>query len=89
MLDLFQLFQRLVLLDWTVRGARFGAVSIRGARVSYAEFRPRPRDLAELRAEARRQRRPGRLRIPTVVLFHGLGATGTSFHPVIPRLRRT
>jgi len=79
---MLELFQRVVTLAWRGSGARCAELPILGSRVWYAEFRPdRSRFAAPRRAAPRR-------RLPTVVLFHGLGASSTSFFPVIPHLRR-
>jgi abhydrolase domain-containing protein 6 len=84
---MLEIFQRLVTLAWRGAGAGVAEVPILGSRVWYAEFRPRAADLVALRrgagSGAAARRRP-----PTVILFHGLGATSTSFFPVIPQLRR-
>jgi pimeloyl-ACP methyl ester carboxylesterase len=84
------LFHRIVNLAWRGRGARIEALPVLGSRVWYAEFHPREADLAALRDAARERGTPvrGKLRPPTVVLFHGLGGSSTSFYPVIPQLRR-
>jgi pimeloyl-ACP methyl ester carboxylesterase len=86
---MLELFQRLVNLEWRRRGARIREIPIAGARVWYAEFNPCAADVEALRktALARGERSPRRP--PTLVLFHGLGASSTSFYPVIPFLART
>ena len=88
---MLELFPRLVSYDWRRRGARLRTIPILGSRVSDAEFSPKPPDLEGLRAAARaRGEAPrGPFRAPTVILFHGLGASATSFYTVVPRLRRT
>jgi pimeloyl-ACP methyl ester carboxylesterase len=88
---MLELFQRLVSYDWRRRGATLRAIPILGSRVWYAEFKPKPADLEVLRASARArgEARRGPFQAPTVILFHGLGASSTSFYTVVPRLRRT
>src|SRR5690349_8885626 len=88
---MLELFQRLVSYDWRRRGASLRAIPILGSRVWYAEFKPKPADVEALRASARArgEERRGRFHAPTVILFHGLGASATSFYTVVPRLRRT
>jgi pimeloyl-ACP methyl ester carboxylesterase len=67
-------------------------VTLAGSRVWYAEFSPRPERHVEgaLAAVGGAQAAGGRrkARPPTIVLFHGLGASATCFYPLIPRLRR-
>jgi pimeloyl-ACP methyl ester carboxylesterase len=84
------LFQHIVNLAWRGSGARIGVQRILGSRLWYAEFHPREPDLAALRQAARDRGTPVRGKVwpPTVVLFHGLGGSSTSFYPVIPHLRR-
>lgn len=93
---MIELVQHLLALGWRRSGAALREVSIAGCHVWYAEF---PARTAERRAR-RATGRPGgsgsratassprRGRAPTMVLFHGLGASSTSFYPVIPYLRR-
>ncbi len=89
---MLQLMQRILNLDWRRRGGVMREVPIAGCHVWYAEFRPKLADLQELRHVARRARARGEAgavaRPPTLVLFHGLGASSTSFYPVIEHLRR-
>src|SRR5690242_7013826 len=79
---MLELFQRVVTLTWRGAGARVGELALLGSRVWYAEFRPRPAHFPALRRVA-----GPRKRLPTVILFHGLGATSTSYFQVIPQLR--
>jgi pimeloyl-ACP methyl ester carboxylesterase len=81
------LFQRLVALQWRWRGADIREVSVGGSRVWYAEFLPRQADREALRRVAARTRRAA-AKPPTLVLFHGLGASSASFYQLIPFLRR-
>lgn len=86
---MLELLQHLVNLEWRRRGARIRQLPVGGSRIWYAEFEPRR---SEAGSHAKRPRdgpapRAG-AKPPTVVLFHGLGASSTSFHPVIPELRR-
>lgn len=86
------LVQRLVSLEWRLRGASIRELPIAGSTVWYADF-PAMEDRAAARA-GRRARVTGRPRprppakAPVLVLFHGLGASSSSFHQVIPFLRR-
>jgi pimeloyl-ACP methyl ester carboxylesterase len=87
---MLEIFQRLVSFHWRWRGARMRAIRILGSRVWYAEFNPRRADVDALRraARARGENAPRGFQPPTIVLFHGLGASSTSFYPVIPHLTR-
>ncbi len=84
---MFELLQWVVSLEWRRRGAVTREIQIAGSRIWYAEFQPRPSDRKALRKAAGGEVR-GRLEIPTLVLFHGLGASSMSYHAVIPHLRR-
>ena len=84
---MLELLQRAVTLEWRLRGAVIREIPIAGSRVWYAEFQPCPSDRRALRKAAGGEAR-GRLEVPTLVLFHGLGASSTSYHAVIPHLRR-
>jgi abhydrolase domain-containing protein 6 len=86
-----ELLQRLLYLDWRRHGAAIREVGIARSRVWYADFAPRPErpDGAPWAVRPGGRRPAGRTsRQPTVVLVHGLGASSTSFYPLIPRLRR-
>ncbi len=87
---MLDLVERLVGLEWRWRGARLHEVRVGGSRVWYAEFAPRPKDREALRQAALRSGQPAAkaARPPTLILLHGLGASSTSFYPVIPFLRR-
>jgi pimeloyl-ACP methyl ester carboxylesterase len=88
-----ELFHRLVSLEWRRHGARLRELPIAGCRVWYADFAPQrpgappasPSRGAATAGEGAGRSRP---RPPTLVLLHGLGASATSFHPVIQHLRR-
>jgi len=87
---MLELLQRVINLAWRRDGAVLREVRIAGARVWYAEFRPRAGDVEKLRRAARSQRGGpprGPPRAPTMVLFHGLGASSTSYYQLIPFLR--
>ncbi len=83
---MLELVQRLVSLDWRRSGATMKEMTVAGSTVWCAEFAAHPppgrRKLAGTHGE--RRAAPA----PTLVLFHGLGATAASFHPVIAHLRR-
>jgi pimeloyl-ACP methyl ester carboxylesterase len=81
------LLTRLLSLEWRRSGAALRHAEVLGSRIGYAEFSPAQGDRsgkAPGRAAARRAPRTP----PTLVLLHGLGASGASFFPVIGRLRR-
>ncbi|HET9597732.1 MAG TPA: alpha/beta hydrolase [Anaeromyxobacteraceae bacterium] len=80
---MLRLVHRLMSLQWRWHGAAIRQRSIAGSVVWYADFPARP----ERRPRSGRGRRAPR-RAPTLVLFHGLGASSTSFYPVVPFLRR-
>jgi pimeloyl-ACP methyl ester carboxylesterase len=89
---MLELLQRLLNLDWRRHGAAMRELKVAGSRVWYADFAARPerpvpgspRPISRsVRAGGRRKVRP-----PTIVLVHGLGASATAFYPLIPRLRR-
>ena len=87
---MIELVQRIVSLGWRRSGATIREVSVAGSRLWYAEFQPSPEDVEALRrATTAAGRVPARshFKAPTVVLFHGLGASSASFYPVIPHLR--
>ena len=84
---MLELLQWAVTVEWRLRGAVIREIPIAGSRVWYAEFQPLPSERQALRKAAGGEGR-GRLDVPTLVLFHGLGASGTSYHAVIPHLRR-
>ncbi|BDG08990.1 alpha/beta fold hydrolase [Anaeromyxobacter paludicola] len=69
---MLELLQKLLALGWRRDGATFRELDLEGARVGWAEFAP-------LDEGADR---------PTLVLLHGLGASGLSFYPLAPLLRR-
>jgi pimeloyl-ACP methyl ester carboxylesterase len=86
--------QRLLTLDWRRRGAAIREAPIAGSRIWYVEFHPSPAELSRLAAAARGDGAPpvdgeagGEARPPTLVLFHGLGGSSASFHPVVSQLR--
>ncbi|GEJ55604.1 alpha/beta fold hydrolase [Anaeromyxobacter diazotrophicus] len=81
---MLELVRRLVALEWRARGARLRRVPLGGSSVWYAELHPGRRDLAALRAAGG----GAAPHPPTLVLLHGLGASGLSFYPVVPLLRR-
>ena len=85
-----ELLQHLMNLEWRRRGARIRQLTVAGSRVWYAEFQPRPRTEGTTARLSREGGTPrtDRTSPPTVILFHGLGASSTSFYPVIPQLRR-
>ncbi|BDG04332.1 alpha/beta fold hydrolase [Anaeromyxobacter oryzae] len=92
---MLQLLQHLLALQWRRAGAALRETTVTGSRVWYAEFAPledaaRERALSIPRlpwqrgpAAAPALRRPP----PTLILLHGLGASASSFHAVIPPLR--
>jgi abhydrolase domain-containing protein 6 len=84
-----ELLQRIVNLAWRRNGAVIREARIAGSRVWYAEFRPRATDLERLRRAIRSRGGavPRRHAPPTMVLFHGLGASSTSYYQLIPYLR--
>ena len=88
---MLELLQHLVNLEWRRRGAAVRQVRIAGSLVWYAEFQPKPGGPATAARAVQAPdgaRRSVPLEPPTVVLFHGLGASSMSFHSVIPQLRR-
>jgi pimeloyl-ACP methyl ester carboxylesterase len=89
---MLELLQRLINLEWRRSGAAVRNVAIAGSRVWYADFRPRPAPRGDAAGGSKSRgsptRQPGRRARPTVVLFHGLGASSTSFFQVIPFLRQ-
>jgi pimeloyl-ACP methyl ester carboxylesterase len=84
-----ELLQHVVNLEWRRRGAMIRQLAVAGSRVWYADFRPRRPDASSsARGDGSgRGTRAGRARVPTLVLFHGLGASSSSFYPVIQELR--
>jgi pimeloyl-ACP methyl ester carboxylesterase len=88
------LLTRLLTLEWRRSGATLRRVDVLGSHVYYAEFAPArrgalPAALGRLPLVGGRFRRGSSpRRAPTVVLLHGLGASGASFFPVIGALRR-
>ncbi len=92
---MLELLTRLLALEWRRTGASLREVEVGGTRIWYAEFcslaAPRKPDppfarlpwKRSVREEARRRRSP------TVVLLHGMGASGASFFAVIGHLRQT
>jgi pimeloyl-ACP methyl ester carboxylesterase len=88
---MLELLQHLVNLEWRRRGASFRHLPVAGSRVWYAEFPPCRSDRVSAGASVRpspTERGAEQAKPPTVVLFHGLGASSTSFHSVIPDLRK-
>ncbi len=91
---MLDLLNRLLTLEWRRSGATLRRVDVLGSHVYYAEFAPAGEPalataLGRLPLVGRRFRRgASRRRAPTVVLLHGLGASGASFFPVIGALRR-
>jgi 2-hydroxy-6-oxonona-2,4-dienedioate hydrolase len=88
---MLELLQHFVNLEWRRRGAMFRQLTVTGSRVWYAEFQPLRHDRGAVGPPVCAQggeRQAGRARPPTVVLFHGLGASSTSFHSVIADLRK-
>lgn len=87
---MLELLQRLLTLDWRRHGAALREVGVVRSRVWYAEFAPRlARPPTAARAPRRVPRAGGRrppAGAPTIVLIHGLGASSSSFYPLIPRL---
>jgi len=84
----------LLALEWRRCGAALRELEVGGSRMWYAEFsplaEPRATEPPFLRLPWRQARgRPGLGRTsPTVILLHGLGATGASFWQVIGPLRQ-
>jgi pimeloyl-ACP methyl ester carboxylesterase len=88
---MIELLQHVVNLEWRRRGAAVRQVRLAGSLVWYAEFQPKPGAPATAARAVHAPdgaRRRVLLEPPTVVLFHGLGASSMSFHSVIPQLRR-
>jgi pimeloyl-ACP methyl ester carboxylesterase len=83
---MLRLVHRLMSLQWRWRGAAIRRLAVGGSEVWYADFPALPKKLTRAGSRCSRARAPGRA--PTLVLFHGLGASSTSFHPVVPFLRR-
>ncbi len=88
---MLELLQRVANWEWRRSGATIREMTLAGSRIWYAEFLPKPADLEKLRKEA--EARTGvpttsRWKPPTVILFHGLGGSSTSFYPVVQPLRR-
>lgn len=92
--SVLEILQRLLALEWRRTGAALREARLPGGTVWYADFAPltAPRapdpPFARLpwrrrAAEEATRRRPP----PTLVLLHGLGASGASFYPVIGPLR--
>src|SRR5690349_2503110 len=84
---MLDLLQWVISVEWRRCGAAIREIPIAGSRVWYAEFPPLPADRRALRKAAGAEA-GGRLEVPTLVLFHGLGASSVSYHAVIPFLRR-
>jgi pimeloyl-ACP methyl ester carboxylesterase len=84
-----EILHRILAFHWRRSGGVIRTANVLGSRVWFAEFAPA---VPVRSARERRTRWPGRERPrrsqPTVILLHGLGATGASFHPVIDALRR-
>lgn len=72
---MLELLQKLLSLGWRREGASFHELDLDGVRVGWAEFAPGADE------RSRRQR-------PTLLLLHGLGASGLAFYPLAPLLRR-
>ncbi|HET7753390.1 MAG TPA: alpha/beta hydrolase [Anaeromyxobacteraceae bacterium] len=93
---MLELLQKLLYLDWRRHGALIREVTVARSRMWYAEFPPRVErpagpELVEPKGAVRRNdasfaRRSARP--PVAILIHGLGASSTSFYPLIPRLLR-
>jgi pimeloyl-ACP methyl ester carboxylesterase len=90
-----EILTRLPALHWRRTGAAIREVDVLGCRLWYAEFAPSEREAPSVLGDAARGRSPrkrargtARRPPPTVVLLHGLGASGASFYPVIGPLRR-
>jgi pimeloyl-ACP methyl ester carboxylesterase len=84
---MLRLLHRLMSLQWRWRGAAIRRLSVAGSEIWYADFPAMPAKVTR-RGGARRTRARAPARAPTLVLFHGLGASSTSFYPVVPFLRR-
>jgi pimeloyl-ACP methyl ester carboxylesterase len=83
---MLDLLQHLINLDWRCRGAALRRIPLLGSSVFYADLPARP---APARASARAAREGARARpAPTLLLIHGLGASSTSFYPIVQQLRR-
>jgi pimeloyl-ACP methyl ester carboxylesterase len=88
-----ELLRKLLYLDWRRHGAAIREVSVARSQMWYADFAPRldrPAGPALREAKsARRLRGASRdAKPPVAILIHGLGASSTSFYPLIPRLQR-
>jgi pimeloyl-ACP methyl ester carboxylesterase len=90
-----ELLTHLLALEWRRTGAALREVDVGGSRVWYAEFSPltAPRSSEPPFARlpwrrASQERARGRRVPPTLVLLHGLGATGAAFYPIIGALRQ-
>jgi abhydrolase domain-containing protein 6 len=85
-----EILHRILAFHWRRNGAKIRTSHVMGSRIWYAEFAPACGDVrspGERRPRWSRHDRPRRFQ-PTVILLHGLGATGASFYPVIGFLRR-
>lgn len=85
---MIEILQRILALQWRRTGAAIREVDVRGSRIWYAEFAPLPSPGRSAGRTPRVRRDRPRRTQPTVILLHGLGATGASFYPVIGPLRR-
>ncbi len=75
---MIELLQRLAGVRWRRSGARIRQLAVAGSAVWHADFPRLPDGTRDGVA----------VRPPTIVLLHGLGASSTSFYPLIPLLRR-
>ena len=90
---MLELLQKLLYLDWRRHGAVIREASVARSHMWYADFAPRlERPVGPALAEQKSGRRRGFSRRatkpPVAILFHGLGASSTSFYPLVPRLLR-
>ena len=92
---MLELLQKLLYLDWRRHGAVIREVSVARSQMWYADFAARPQrpsgpELIEPKGGRGRRATSSRrgTRPPIAILIHGLGASSTSFYPLIPRLVR-
>jgi pimeloyl-ACP methyl ester carboxylesterase len=96
---MLELLRKLLYLDWRRHGAAIREASVARSQMWYADFAPRlerpPGGPSLVEARSRRATRGARPaagarsgKPPIAILFHGLGASSTSFYPLIPRLTR-